>query len=53
MYRIREIGLSKETGRDRDAELVRQEKRVEENIGKDQQLSLERLTNAPFLQYHN
>jgi hypothetical protein len=37
MYRIREMRLSKEKGRDRDAELVRQENRVEERIGKDQQ----------------
>jgi hypothetical protein len=38
IYRIREMRLSKEKGRDRDAELVRQENRVEERIGKDQQL---------------
>ena len=37
MYGIRKIGFGKDKGRDRGTELVRQEKMVEEKMGKNQQ----------------
>jgi len=37
VYRIRKIGPGKEKVRDRGTELMRQEKMVEEKMGKDQQ----------------